>query len=154
MGKTQDDAELEELADELMRVSWRLRLKLTAGLRRRLSNIRLSIGGYNALRGLYERGPCSMTALAKTLGLALPTVSSAIAGLEKDGLVVRGERDPADRRRVPVKLTRKGRRTVKRLLETRRHLTISLLRVLTRDQQEQFVRLYAKMAERVAEDMP
>ena len=153
MPKNGQDAELSDLADELMRVGWRLRLRLTASLRRRLTHTKLSIGGYNALRVLHEQGPSLMTALAKALGLTPPTITTVIRGLEQDGLVARGDRDPPDRRRVLVKLTRKGRRAIKRIIQARRTLAVTLLQALPADERQQFVRLYAKMVDRTREDV-
>jgi DNA-binding MarR family transcriptional regulator len=53
-------------------------------------------------------------ALAATLDVRQPTVSDAVATLERKGLVVRGP-DPADARAAALRLTRRGRDVADRL---------------------------------------
>jgi DNA-binding MarR family transcriptional regulator len=62
---------------------------------------------YSILAILDADGPGSQLELAKLLGKAPAIVVSAIDGLEQRGLVER-QRDPADRRRSRVVMTKKG----------------------------------------------
>jgi DNA-binding MarR family transcriptional regulator len=52
---------------------------------------------------LLGSGPKTVSALARALELELPTVSGAVADLERSGLVER-DQDPMDRRRTIVRL--------------------------------------------------
>lgn len=67
----------------------------------------------SALSVVVVAGPIGIGALAATEGVAAPTMSRLVDGLEKDGLVARGT-DPDDARGVLVRATAKGRRILAR----------------------------------------
>lgn len=56
---------------------------------------------------LQEKGPMPQKALQEKLGIQSGSVSELVTKLETKGLISR-ENDPADRRRVVLKLTEKG----------------------------------------------
>jgi DNA-binding MarR family transcriptional regulator len=68
----------------------------------------LSLARAKVLMRLAERGPMNQTTLAGLLGFAPRSVTDALDGLERDGLVVRTE-DERDRRVRLVSLTSAGR---------------------------------------------
>jgi DNA-binding MarR family transcriptional regulator len=74
--------------------------------------------GYVVLRTLDERGPLPVTLLARTLGLDASTVSRQVAGLVRDGVLVRSE-DAGDRRVSLVALSEMGRESLQRIREAR-----------------------------------
>lgn len=63
----------------------------------------------SALSVVVAVGPIGIGALAAAEGVAAPTMSRLVDGLERDGLVARGP-DPDDARGVLVRPTPKGRR--------------------------------------------
>ncbi len=71
----------------------------------------LSLSQYLALQPLAD-GPQSVRALAEAAGIAPPTATRMLDGLERDGLVTRRP-DEHDRRCVRVSLTAPGRATLK-----------------------------------------
>lgn len=74
----------------------------------KLAAVGLSGRDYSVLSILETDGPGSQLELARLLGKAPAIVVAAVDDLEARGLVER-TRDPADRRRSRVTLTRKGR---------------------------------------------
>ncbi|MEX0983547.1 MAG: MarR family transcriptional regulator [Actinomycetota bacterium] len=67
----------------------------------------------SALSVVVLAGPIGIGALAAAEGVAAPTMSRLIDGLERDGLVRRGP-DPADARGVLVHATANGTRTLRK----------------------------------------
>jgi len=67
-----------------------------------------------------------MNALARELGVSLPTVTGVVDRLVREGLVERGA-DPADRRVVLVRLTDTGRDVFGRILTALEHVVRSVL---------------------------
>jgi DNA-binding MarR family transcriptional regulator len=63
----------------------------------------------SALSVVVYAGPIPIGSLAATEGVAAPTMSRLVDGLEREGLVVR-EPDPSDARGVLVRATPKGQR--------------------------------------------
>ena len=81
----------------------------------------LTLSGWRALVVLDRSETTRVGALAKSVGMPLPSASRLIRRLERDGLVTT-ERDETDRRATLVKLTPKGHRLRDRVVARRRAL--------------------------------
>ncbi|MEX0924011.1 MAG: MarR family winged helix-turn-helix transcriptional regulator [Rhodovibrionaceae bacterium] len=81
----------------------------------RLAHEKVSMGMWFFLRALWEEEGLTQRELSRRIGMMEPTTVSALASMERRGLVKR-ERDPNDRRRRIVRLTRKGRNLKGKLL--------------------------------------
>ncbi|MGK2954450.1 MAG: MarR family winged helix-turn-helix transcriptional regulator [Solirubrobacterales bacterium] len=75
--------------------------------------------------------------LAESLGASMPSLSRAVDGLVRKGLVTRSE-DPDDRRRRRVALTRSGREIADRFFQSRAAGVIEFASSLTADQRDAF----------------
>ncbi len=75
----------------------------------------VTLGMWYYLRVLWDQDGLTQRELSRMTGTMEPTALSAIASMEKGGLV-RRERDASDRRKMNVYLTRKGRALEKTLL--------------------------------------
>jgi DNA-binding MarR family transcriptional regulator len=73
------------------------------------------IGQYHFLRVLWEKDEITQRELANAVGMKESTTFTALAGMEKQGLLTR-KRDSDDRRKMTVKLTDKGRRLESKLI--------------------------------------
>ena len=110
----------------------------------------LTMSQYHLLEALSEEPDLTVRALAEAAGVASPTATRMLDGLQRDGIV---ERRPSasDRRAVSVSLTDTGRRLVaqKRALvgERRRALYESL----DPGEREQAERLLRRLAEAIDE---
>jgi DNA-binding MarR family transcriptional regulator len=115
-----------------------------------IDNVRpgLTLSQVATLRLLKEArsGTLSMSQIAHELGVSLPTTSSLVDRLHREGLVARvvSERD---RRVVLVRLTREGKTVVQRMLSLLTDLLTRLLAHLTEAEQESL----AQAVERVFE---
>jgi DNA-binding MarR family transcriptional regulator len=91
----------------------------------------LSLPQYHLLAALGEgSGGMPVGALAEAAGVAQPTATRMLDGLEREGVVVRRPSD-ADRRSVTVELTSRGRLLVRRkqkLVDARRSAVYESLR--------------------------
>jgi len=102
----------------------------------------------SALSVVVYAGPIGIGALAAAEGVAAPTMSRLVDGLERDGLV-RRERDPDDARGVLVRATAAGERTLRRGRRRRVDTLATGLRVLSDDDLAAVAR-GAELIERVA----
>ena len=68
----------------------------------------LSLSQFTVLQTVEDEGDATVTALAHAAGVAVPTVTRMLGGLERDGIVERHRVDH-DRRIVRVRLTPAGR---------------------------------------------
>jgi DNA-binding MarR family transcriptional regulator len=89
-----------------------------------------------------------MSELAEHCSLSLSTVTGIVDSLVAKSLVSRVRSD-ADRRVVRVELTGEGRKMYDISLEFRLKLVRSMLTSLNRNEQDQFMALFRKIAEKV-----
>lgn len=73
----------------------------------------LTLAQYYVLLPLSGCESLSVSQLAETAGVAIPTATRLVDGLERGGLLAR-ERSTADRRAVRVSLTKQGREQLRR----------------------------------------
>jgi DNA-binding MarR family transcriptional regulator len=108
-------------------------LHLLRRLREQDDALGISPARLSALSVVVFAGPIGIGALATAEGVAAPTMSRLVDGLERDGLVVRGP-DPDDARGVLVRATSKGSRTLTKGRWTRVETLASSLSRLSRDE--------------------
>jgi DNA-binding MarR family transcriptional regulator len=108
-------------------------LHLLRRLREQDDALGISPARLSALSVVVFAGPIGIGALATAEGVAAPTMSRLVDGLERDGLVVRGP-DPDDARGVLVRATSKGTRTLTKGRRTRVETLASSLSRLSRDE--------------------
>ena len=113
----------------------RLRLAL-ARLSRRLraqTPQSLSYSQESALATVEELEPVRLSDLAATEGVAVPTLSRVVAGLEAHGLIVR-KPDPADGRAAQLQITDLGRERLDQLRSERSAFLVARIGTLSDDQ--------------------
>lgn len=128
----------------LFRASSAIRRHMEANV---LATHRLSWTGFTALWVLWVWGELEANAFASAIGISRPTATGVMTTLEGRGLLKR-RKDPEDGRRVLVRLTPRGRRTIEqlfprfnaeestlagRLSEREQELLAGMLRTLLRD---------------------
>jgi DNA-binding MarR family transcriptional regulator len=87
----------------------------------------------SALSVVVYAGPLGIGALAAAEGVAAPTMTRLVDGLERDGLV-RRRRDPSDARGVLVEATATGRRILTKGREQRVRTLAEGLATLSREE--------------------
>ena len=102
------------------------------------------------LSEIARAGTLRSTDLASALSYAPRTVTEAIDGLERDGLV-RRDPDPVDRRAKHISLTTAGEAAVKTAEASRIDYIESVYGALSADECEEIVRVVGKLNARLAE---
>ncbi len=100
---------MEAVADRLHSAA----IHLLRRLRAEDDELGISPPRLSALSVVVFAGPLQIGALAAAEGVAAPTMTRLVDGLERDGLVVRRP-DPVDGRVVVVRATAKGSRVLRR----------------------------------------
>jgi DNA-binding MarR family transcriptional regulator len=136
--RTSPTREVEVVADRLHSAA----LHLLRRLRTEDDALGISPPRLSALSVVVYAGPIGVSALAAAEGVAAPTMSRLLDGLERDGLIARGS-DPGDARGVLIRATPKGSRT---LIQGRRRRVQTLAAGL-RDLSRQDLAAVAKGAE-------
>ncbi|HET7686469.1 MAG TPA: MarR family transcriptional regulator [Candidatus Limnocylindria bacterium] len=99
----------------------------------------LSMTHVQVLAMLDAAGPQTMSRLAEGLGVSLPNATGIVSRMEERGVLERAH-DPADRRRVMVRLTEAGHEFSRELGDLRRAQLTALIESLTPEQQENLLR--------------
>jgi DNA-binding MarR family transcriptional regulator len=97
-----------------------------------------------------QKGPTRSIDLATNFGYAPRTVTEAVDGLERDGLV-RRDPDPDDRRAKRISLTDEGMAAAKSAEESRLGYVESVFSALTAEEREVMIRLVDKLNDRLVE---
>jgi DNA-binding MarR family transcriptional regulator len=100
------------------------------------SQLLLSVGTREALK---------MSEIAEALQLTLSSVTALVDKLEAKAFVTR-QRSLEDRRIVRVSLTAEGRKFYDLIQDAQRKLSLSVLKVLSRDEQDMLLALFRKLA--------
>ena len=127
--RTSPTREVQDVADRLHSAA----LHLLRRLRIEDDILGVSPPRLSALSVVVSAGPLAIGALAAAEGVAAPTMTRLVDGLERDGLV-RRRRDPADARGVLVEATPAGKRVLTRGRAQRVQSLAATLASLTPDE--------------------
>lgn len=141
--RTSPTREVEAVADRLHSAA----LHLLRRLRTEDDALGISPPRLSALSVVVFAGPLGIGALATAEGVAAPTMTRLVDGLEHDGLV-RRRRDPSDARGVLVEATATGRRVLTRGRQRRVRTLAEGLTSLSREELAE-IRRGAELIERV-----
>jgi DNA-binding MarR family transcriptional regulator len=111
----------------------------------------LTLAQYYLLHPLEHGGPVALSQLAECAGIAAPTATRLVDGLERAG-VVRRERSRRDRRSVLVSLTDAGRERLAakhRQLAERRQVLYDSLEPEERESSERLLRHLARIIDQL-----
>ncbi len=110
-----------DCAHAIIRIVPRLSRVLRKDLRRHSAGV-FTEPQFRVMARLYREGGQSLSDLAQSQGVSLPTMSKLTQGMEARGLIFR-ERDDTDKRKIVLQLTEEGRRIYESLLEhTEQHI--------------------------------
>jgi DNA-binding MarR family transcriptional regulator len=142
--RTSPTREVEAVADRLHAAA----LHLLRRLRTEDDALGISPPRLSALSVVVYAGPIGIGALATAEGVAAPTMTRLVDGLERDGYV-RRRTDPADARGVLVEATATGRRVLTQGRRQRVRTLAAELATLSSDELQQ-IRRGAELIERVS----
>ncbi len=146
--RTSPTREVQDVADRLHSAA----LHLLRRLRIEDDILGVSPPRLSALSVVVYAGPLPIGALASAEGVAAPTMTRLVDGLERDGFV-RRRRDPADARGVLVEATAAGRRILTRGRAQRVQTLAATLATLS-DEELAAIGRGAELIERVSRGEP
>lgn len=137
---SQDEVRALNALINLMRASE----ALSASLQREMAGQRLTSSQFGILEALLHLGPICQGELAGKLLRSCGSMTSAVEGLEKRGLVER-RRDGSDKRFVTVLLTDKGKNVIKGIFPGHVKSVARHFGALTAPEQDELRRLCRKL---------
>lgn len=100
--------------------------------------------GFRIMANIYVLGPQEPGQLADILHVTRPTITTAIARLERDGYALR-QPHPTSRSRLLVELTDAGRTAVEQIAEPHHQTELDLVATLSTKERRQLERLLEKL---------
>lgn len=119
----------------------------------RLAQEKVTMGMWFFLRALWEEEGLTQRELSRRIGMMEPTTVSALAAMERRGLVTR-DNDPNDRRRRIVRLTRKGRGLKAKLLPAAYETNLLALEGVSDAEIKQLKKALSKMKQNLIAHWP
>lgn len=133
-------AEIEELANIIMFLQRSLLLNLS----KELSKGKVSFSQFFLLGHLAQQGLLSMSEVAEKMGHTTAAATGLVDRLEHFGYVSR-EHSQADRRKVMVKVTRRGTALVQRIREEMAASLSKMMKDLQPAEQKMWLEIYRKL---------
>lgn len=127
-----------------------LHMQLSRTLDRRMAKEGASLARTKMLLCIQKLGPLRATDIAEYLGQSPRTVTEAIDGLERDGLVER-KPDPSDRRAKLIEITPNGIQAVERTEPIRRQIVDQVFGTLLPEERESFGAILEKLSRSLSE---
>jgi DNA-binding MarR family transcriptional regulator len=137
-------APLDDIASRFGKLFFRMHRLLD----RRMAECGASFAKLKFLMYLEKEGPSRATDIADLLGLAPRTVTEALDGLERDGLV-RRDPDPGDRRAKRVSVTADGKDAIAATEPVRRLLVDRIFGVLSASDCAALDRILTRLSEAI-----
>lgn len=89
---------------------------------------------------LARNGEMKMTDMARLLNVTTAAMTGIVDRLVRDHYVARGY-DSDDRRLIKVSLTAKGDRAVRDIMDNRKHLTMKIFGVISREERDEYLKI-------------
>ena len=99
---------------------------------------------------LNRSGGSNMSDLAKFINVTTAAMTGIIDRLERGGYLARSS-DPDDRRIILVKLTAKGAKVVKNMVEKRKEITIRMFGAISQAEREEYLKILTHIHDHLKE---
>lgn len=148
--KDETDADLVDINEwvpyRMWRMGWRAASKVRDLCQKEYG---IKPSSWRALANIASSGPISVKELSEEIGLDLIQTSRAVDRLARKKLVTR-RTDKSDRRRVELRLSKKGWEVYRSITPLLRQLESTLLNDLSKKEVEQFTRILSSLDARAA----
>ncbi|MFH1189779.1 MAG: MarR family transcriptional regulator [Candidatus Omnitrophota bacterium] len=110
--------------------------------------IKITLPQFFVLELLQRSGECRMGDIAKFINVTTAAITGIVDRLVRDGYALRAS-DPDDRRIVNIKLTSKGAKAVSDMIERRKQVTMSIFRMMSRQERSQYLNILTRINENI-----
>jgi DNA-binding MarR family transcriptional regulator len=97
-----------------------------------------------------RQGEAKMSDLAKFVNVTTAAMTGIVGRLFKNGYVLRAS-DPGDRRIINIKLTAKGAKVVKDMMQRRKDITIRMFGSISPEEREEYLNILTHVHEHMKE---
>jgi len=136
-------AEFADRVNENMAAIWREFLKQQVG---QFYKVRVTLPQLAILELLYKSGELNMSDMARLMSVTTAAMTGIVDRLVREGYVARTA-VPDDRRIIKIKLTARGEKIIKNVIEHKRHMTTKIFGTLSNADRENYLKILARIRE-------
>ena len=146
---------VEQFSKRMMELMPRIMKGFTRHENNYVSQGKITLPQFLALRYLFNEGEKAMRSVAEALGVSKPSATGTIDRLIAQGLVAR-RHDEKDRRIVWITMTAKGKKVMNDILKQRHKTMIKVFGAFSSSQRETYLQLLEQIAKVLnpSSDMP
>lgn len=116
----------------------------------KFNKLKITMPQFIVLDIIGRRGEYKMSDVAKFLGVTTAATTGIVDRLVREGYLVR-KSDPDDRRIIRVKLTSKGAKIVKEMVQIRREITIKIFGMISAAERQEYLKILTHVKDHLAE---
>ena len=102
--------------------------------------LKITMPQFFVLELVNRQGEAKMSDLAKFVNVTTAAMTGIVGRLFKNGYVLRTD-EPEDRRIIKIKLTPKGAKLVKDMIQKRKDITIKMFGSIAQDEREEYLKI-------------
>lgn len=134
-------AEFADKVSEDMAAISREFVKASAG---EFYKVKVTLPQLSILELLHKSGELSMSDMARYMCVTTAAMTGVINRLVRDGYVMRST-VPNDRRVIKIKLTAKGEKLIKNVIEHKRHMIAKIFGALSNKEREEYLNILSRI---------
>jgi DNA-binding MarR family transcriptional regulator len=108
--------------------------------------LKITLPQFFVLELVNRQGEAKMSDLAKFVNVTTAAMTGIVERLFKNGYVLRID-EPDDRRIIKIKLTPKGAKVVKDMIQKRKDITIKMFGSITQEEREEYLKILTHVHE-------
>lgn len=112
--------------------------------------MKITMPQFFVMEYLLRCGGCKMGEIAKYINVTTAAMTGLVDRIVRDGYAARSS-DPDDRRIVNIKLTPKGSRLVKDMMERRKQVSMNMFSRISHEEREQYLKILTHIKEAMQE---
>ena len=112
--------------------------------------MKITMPQFFVMEYLERSGELKMGDIAKFINVTTAAITGIVDRLVRDSYALRAS-DPRDRRIVKIRLTAKGAKVVKDMIERRKQVSIKMFGMITQEDREQYLKILTRIKDKMQE---
>jgi len=110
--------------------------------------LKITMPQFFVLEFLHRSGECRMGDIAKFINVTTAAITGIVDRLVRDGYVLRAG-DLKDRRIVKIRLTVKGAKVVRDMIERRKQVSVKMFGMISQKERAQYLNILTRIKEKI-----
>lgn len=142
------DPSLSEFADRISELMPVIMKEFVKHQGNEFHKLKVTMPQFFVLEFLHRSGECNMGDIAKFINVTTAAITGIVDRLVRDGYALRAG-DLKDRRIVKIKLTVKGAKVVRDMIERRKQVSIRMFGMISQKERAQYLKILMRIKEKI-----